>query len=77
MSLQGLYIVESGFSNAILWITHITSKPWIFQFLFNDIKVLSSTLQVHFTHVISSANSMEGTLAKQRVDRVSPYFASI
>lgn len=37
------------------------------------IKTLCSLIRVEFSHVLSSANSMVDALAKQGVDRLSPF----
>lgn len=44
--------------------------PWKFQFIFNDIKSLSSSIQLTFIHVSGSANIMADDLAKQGVGRI-------
>lgn len=43
--------------------------PWNMQFLFNEIDLLVSQLQVSFQHVSRYANSMTDCLATQGVDR--------
>lgn len=54
--------LESNSSIAISWVIYTNDKdrPYRFQFLFNEIKLLSSFLWVHFTHILTSVNSMVG-----------------
>lgn len=58
--LQVKLIVESDLTNALMWASHFDSRPQRFQFLFNEIIELSSSLVVCFCHVIRSANSLGG-----------------
>lgn len=53
-------IVESDSTNAVMWASHFNSRPRRFQFLFNEIIELSSSLDVCFCHVIRSADSFLG-----------------
>lgn len=69
-------IVESDLANVVIWASLIGPRPWRFQFFFNETKELSSLLGVSFFHVIRLANSF-ANLAKQWVDRVSPWVAQI
>lgn len=41
---QTLLIVENDSANAVKWASNIIPRPWRFQFLFNEIKELSSHL---------------------------------
>lgn len=50
--------MDSDSSNVMSWVTNDKDRPWRFQFLFDEIKVLASSLQVHFTHILRLANSM-------------------
>lgn len=45
---------------------------WKFHFLLNEIKTLSSLLQVEFKHILHSANGVADSLAKKRVDCLVP-----
>lgn len=45
----------------------------MFHFILNQIKFLSSSIQVEFSHIFRSANAMADVLAKQGVDRLSPF----
>lgn len=60
-------------SNVGGWVSRCGSRPWKFQFHFNDIKKLSSGLDFVFCHEVGLANSMEDALAKLGVDRTSPW----
>ena len=42
--------------------------PWKFQFIFNEIKTWSSSLNVEYHHVIRSGNGMTDALAKLGVE---------
>lgn len=41
-------IVESDSENAVRWVSHHGTNPWRFQFLSNEIKELSSPMEVVF-----------------------------
>ncbi|XXG62464.1 hypothetical protein AAC387_Pa05g0816 [Persea americana] len=69
---HGALIVESDSSNAIAWVTNKKINPWKVQFLFNEIRVLSTSSSVVFRHELRLANSFADVLAKQGVERVSP-----
>lgn len=43
--------------------------PWKLQYILNEIRSLASSLQIRFNHVLSFANDMADSLAKQRIDR--------
>ena len=51
--------------------------PWRFQYYLNEIKALSSSIKVSFSHICRSANGMADSLAKQGVHRVVPLVAHI
>ena len=70
---HGALILESGPSNAIAWVSNRKINPWKLQFLFNEIRVLSASFSVVFRHELRSANSFANALAKQGVERVSPW----
>ncbi|XXG72211.1 hypothetical protein AAC387_Pa07g1359 [Persea americana] len=73
-------IVESNSSNAIAWVSNRKTFPWKFQFHFNEIKELSSSLNVEFHREVRSANSMVDFLAKKGwgvVDRFSPWVGMV
>lgn len=57
---QSKLIVERDSANAAMWV----ARPWRFQFHFDEIKELSSHLDVVLCHKVSSANSMADVLAK-------------
>ena len=71
-SFHGPLLAESDSTNAVGWLLKPNSRPWKFQFHFNEMKKISSSLVVSFGHVMRHANSMADTLAKQGVDRASP-----
>lgn len=50
--------------------------PWRLHFYFNEIKAISSSFQVSFSHARRLVNGMADSLVKQGVDRVFPFFAS-
>lgn len=50
--------MESDYSDAIHCASSLDRDPWIFHFYVNEIKALSSSLKVSFSHVGQSANSM-------------------
>lgn len=70
---RGNLIVESDSSNAVIWVSNRKAYSWKFQFFFNKIRVLSTTINVSFQHKSRSANMMADALAKQGVERVSPW----
>ena len=65
--------MESDSSNAVAWASNRKLHPWEFQFLFNEIRGLCSTSLVEFCHVNRLANSMADALAKQGVERSTPW----
>lgn len=70
-------IVESNSSNAITWVSNQAMYPWKFQFVFNEIRDVSSILNVAFHCEVRSANSMLDALAKQWVKRLSPWLGFV
>lgn len=60
-------------SNVDGWVSRSGSRPWKFQFHFNEIKKLSSRLDFVFRRDVGLASSMENALAKLGVDRTSPW----
>eukprot|EP00268_Persea_americana_P056975 TRINITY_DN6784_c0_g1_i2.p2 TRINITY_DN6784_c0_g1~~TRINITY_DN6784_c0_g1_i2.p2 ORF type:complete len:105 (-),score=19.94 TRINITY_DN6784_c0_g1_i2:1073-1387(-) len=62
-------VVESNSLNAISWMSCLEEDLWKFQFLFNEIKTWSSSLNVEFHHVLRSGNGMADALAKLGVER--------
>lgn len=60
-------IMESDSSNAIAWVSNRRVSPWRFQFHFNEIRVLLLIVVFHHN------NSMTDVLAKQGVERLSPW----
>lgn len=69
----GDFIMESGSTNAITWVSNRKGFPWKLQFIFNEIRILSTSINVVFHHMLRSANSMVDASAKQGFDRVSPW----
>lgn len=57
-SFQDLLIVECDLQNSISWMSLDEVGPWKFQFFFNEIKSLSSSIQVVPRRVSRSANGM-------------------
>ena len=51
------------------WISCLEKSPWKFQFLFNEIKTWSSSLNFEFCHVLRSRNGMANALTKLEVER--------
>lgn len=49
--------------------------PWRLQFLFNEIKSLSSSISLELKHTWWTANGFADSLAKQEVDKSSPLVA--
>ena len=66
---------ESDSLNAISWVSSSTTFPCYLQFYVNEIRALSSMIQVVFQHVGRSANGFADSLAKQGVDRSSDLVA--
>lgn len=56
-SFQENLIIESNSANAVMWTSHFVSRPWRVQFLFKEIKELSSILDMSFCHALRLANS--------------------
>eukprot|EP00268_Persea_americana_P036637 TRINITY_DN3614_c1_g1_i6.p1 TRINITY_DN3614_c1_g1~~TRINITY_DN3614_c1_g1_i6.p1 ORF type:complete len:138 (-),score=27.70 TRINITY_DN3614_c1_g1_i6:344-757(-) len=48
--------VESDSLNAISWVSSSAMFPWKFQFYLNEIRALSSSIQVSFIHVGRTGN---------------------
>lgn len=71
-SFQGRLIVESDSYNAS-WVSSDKGKPWKLHFSFNEIKYLSSFISIEFHHVSQSVNRLADTLAKQGIDRITPW----
>ena len=69
-TLKENLIVESDSSNAIRWVSKVERGPWRFQYYLNEIKALSSSIKVSFSHICRSADGMVNSLAKQGVHRV-------
>ena len=61
---QGDLIVESDSSNAIAWVSNRKHFPWKFQFLFNEIRAFTTTINVVFRHQLRTTNCMADALAK-------------
>ena len=66
-SLTSRLVVESDSLNAISWVLSSAARPWRFQFYLNEIRALSSLIQVSFQHVGRSTNGFVDSLAKQGV----------
>lgn len=58
MYYVGALIVEDDSPNAIAWVSKQKVNPWKFQFFFNEIWVLSSSINVDFRHKVRLANSI-------------------
>lgn len=56
-----------------VWVSVPWEGPWKLHFILNEIKALSSLIQVEFIHILCSANVMANNLAKQGVDPISPF----
>lgn len=63
--VEAKLIVERDFANGVMRALCLDSRQWRFQFYFNEIKELSSHLDVFFCYVLRSANSMADGLPKQ------------
>ena len=61
-------VVESDSLNAISRMSCLEKGPWKFQFLFNEIKTWSLSLNVELHHVFRSRNGMADILAKLGVE---------
>lgn len=73
--IQEKLIIESNFPNAISQVSGLNEGPWKFYFHLDEVKALSSSLQVVFKHVGRTAKSMVDLLAKQGMDRQNPFLA--
>ena len=62
-------VVEDDSLNVISWMSCLEKGQWRFQFLFNDIKTWSSSLNVEFHHVLRSENGTADALAKLGIER--------
>lgn len=59
---------------AMLWNWRLVPFAWVgFHFILNEIKSLSPSIQLEFIHILRSADAMADALAKQGVDRISPF----
>lgn len=65
--------MESDSSNDIHWVSTSKPDPWKFLFYLNEMKALSSLMQVPFVNVGQSANGMANSLAKLGVERLVPF----
>lgn len=74
-SFHANLVVESDSLNAIYWVSSCAKVPWRFQFYFNEIKSLSSSLQVKFQHMGRMTNSFWRLFDKQGADRSSGLLA--
>ena len=72
-NLHGGLIVESNSSNANAWVSNRKVNPWNFQLHLNEIWILSSNINEDFCHELRSVNSVADALAKQGVERMSPW----
>lgn len=72
-SFHDLLGVESYSSNIITWVSRkgITCL-WKFHYLLNEIRSLSSLMQVNFKHIKHSANNLADSLAKKGTERDIP-----
>lgn len=68
-------IVESNSLNVIIWVSYFNKVLQRFQFYFNKINFILTSIQVEFQHVGWSTNSFANSLAKQGVDRSSVFLA--
>lgn len=68
---------EKRFRNAILWVSKLEGGPWKFHSFLSEIKALSFSGVVSFSHVVREANFIANSLAKKGVDRIVSLFASI
>lgn len=62
--------MESDSTNAICWVSNLEAEPWKFHFVLNEIKALSSSNVVSFSHVVREANFTADSLAKLGVERI-------
>ena len=62
---NGNLIVDSDSSNVVAWVSNQRANPWEFQFLFNEIRILSSKINVVSRHELRSANFIVDALSKQ------------
>ena len=74
---DGSLLIESDSSNAIAWVSNKKANPWKFQFHFNEIRELSTNMNVTFRHVFRSANSMADVLAKRGIYRLIPWVGAL
>lgn len=72
-----MLIVESNSSNVIEWVPNQKANPWKFRFHSNEIRELVSNINVAFHQEVRSANSIVDVLAKQWVDRMSPWSGGV
>ena len=69
--------MESDSSNAIRWVSKVERGPSRFLYYLNEIKALSSSIIVSFSHIYRSANGITDSLAKQGIHRVVQLVAPI
>lgn len=67
---HGELIIESDSSNAIAWVFNRKINPWKSQFIFNEIRLLSSSFGVVFHLEIRSADSFADALASGLIGRL-------
>ena len=66
-------IMESDYSAVIAWVSNQKVNPWKFQILFNEIWALSSSINAVFRHKPRLANYIADALAKQGIDKTTPW----
>lgn len=64
------FIVESDSFHAMSWISNREAYLWKFQFLFNEIRLLSTIISFQYKN--RSTNMMTDALVKQGVERTFP-----
>ena len=67
-------IVESDSLNAISWVSNAAKGLWKAYFCLDEIKFLSSELDVEFRHILPSMNEEADVLAKRGLHRSSFFF---
>ena len=71
-----MHATKSDSSNVISWMKCLDKGPRKSQFIFNEIKYLSTSLNVGFRHMYRSTNG-KNALAKLGVDRDVPFLSSM
>ena len=76
-SFESRVVVERDSLNIISWVSSSTALPWRYQFNLNEIRALSSLIQVVFRHVRQLANGFADALEKKGDGAINPKYFKV